>query len=208
MRKTSLFLLLAALAVAPLALRADSYDYTISAAAANGDPNMMFSASGTMTGTTDPYNSAAVDVTAITGSASGYNFQSVVDPGTTNTQTQGNAFGFTFDNVLYPASGAAHADSTGFLIDLGSPLGTSLAHVYYTGVTSQNPGGYEVDVVDPNEPGASTPFGVANPFSVSRFTVTRAPSAVPEAASVWLLGTGLACLAGLAIWRVKQREIV
>jgi len=203
MSKTPLlYTLLAALIAAPLALHADSYDYIINAAAANGDPSYNFTASGTMTGPTDPYNSAGVDVNSITGSANGYNFQGVVDPGTTNTQTLGNEFGFTFDNVLFPASGAAHTDANGFLLYLDSPLGTSLAHVYYTGVTSQNPGGYEVDVVDPNEPGATTPFGVSTPFSVSRFSISRAvPAATPEPASLWLFGTGLGCLAFLAIRR-------
>lgn len=205
MSKTTFFhVILAALLAAPLALHADTYNYIINAVAANGDPSSMFTASGTMTGPTDPYNSAGVDVNTITGSANGYNFQGVVDPGATNTQKLGNEFGFTFDNVLYPANNAPHADSIGFLLYLDSPLGTSLAHVYYTGVTSQNPGGYEVDVVDPNEPGATTPFGVATPFSVSRFAVTRAPSAVPEPASLWLLGTGLACMAGLAL---RQRHV-
>jgi len=203
MSKTSLlYALLAVLVAAPLALHADTYNYTINAQAANGDPAYNFSVSGTMTGPTDPYNSAGVDVNAITGNALGYTFQGVVDPGTTNTQQSGSAYGFTFDNVLYPASGSPHADSTGFLLYLSSTLGTSLAHVYYTGVTPQNSGGYEVDVVDPNEPGATTPFGVATPFLVSRFSVSRAvPAATPEPASLWLFGTGLACLAFLAIRR-------
>lgn len=194
--------LIALLAVflTPLTVHADTYDYIINAAAANGDPSYNFTAAGTMTGPVDPFNSNAVDVNAITGSANGYDFQGVVDPGATNTQTLGNEFGFTFDNVLFPATGAAHTDGDGFLLYLDSPLGTSLAHVYYTGVTGQNPGGYEVDVVDPNEPGATTPFGVSTPFSVSRFSIARAvPSAVPEPSSLWLLATGFVCLAGLAM---------
>jgi len=200
MLKTSFFYaLLAALVAAPLA-HADTYSYIINAQAANGDTASTFTASGTMTGPVDPYNSAGIDVNTITGSANGYSFQGVVDPGTTNTQNPGNEFGFTFDNVLYPAGNVPHADSVGFLLYLDSPLGTSLAHVYYTGATSQNPGGYEVDVVDPNEPGATTPFGVSNPFTVSRFSVSRV-AATPESSTLWLLGTGLACLASLAVRR-------
>jgi len=208
MSKTSLsFAIFAALIAGPIALHADTYSYIINAAAANGDPSYNFTASGTMTGPVDPYNSAGVDVTAITGSANGYNFQGVVDPGTTDSQTIRTEYGYSFDNVLYPASDAPHTDAAGFLLYLDSPLGTSLAHVYYTGVTSENPGGYEVDVVDPNEPGASTPFGVATPFSVRRFSIARAstPSAVPEPSTFWLLGTGLACLVGVAVRRSYAR---
>jgi hypothetical protein len=76
---------------------------------------------------------------------------------------------FTFDNVLYPASGNAHVDSIGILLYLTSPIGTSLAHVYYTGVTAENPAGYVVDAIDPNEPRAST-------------------SPVPEPSTLWLMG--------------------
>ena len=203
MSKTSLsFAILAVLVAGPIALHADTYSYIINAAAANGDPSYNFTASGTMTGPVDPYNSAGVDITSITGSANGYDFQGVVDPGATDSQTIRTEYGYSFDNVLYPASDAPHTDAAGFLLYLNSPLGTSLAHVYYTGVTSENPGGYEVDVVDPNEPGATTPFGVATPFSVSRFSIRRAvPPAVPEPSTFWLFGTGLACLAGAAVRR-------
>jgi hypothetical protein len=191
--------LLAFIVAAPMAVHADTYSYIINASAANNDPSFNFTASGTMTGAVDPYNSGAVDVSSITGGANGYDFLGVVDPGTTNSQTAATEFGFTFDNVLFPANGTPHTDADGFLLYLDSPLGTSLAHVYYTGVTSDNPGGYEVDVVDPNEPGATTPFGVATPFSVSRFSITRtAPGAVPEPGTLGLLGTGLLCLAGVA----------
>lgn len=203
MSKTSLsFAILAVLVAGPIALHADTYSYIINAAAANGDQNYNFTASGTMTGPVDPYNSAGVDITSITGSANGYDFQGVVDPGATDSQTIRTEYGYSFDNVLYPASDAPHTDAAGFLLYLNSPLGTSLAHVYYTGVTSENPGGYQVDVVDPNEPGATTPFGVATPFSVSRFSIRRAvPPAVPEPSTFWLFGTGLACLAGAAVRR-------
>jgi hypothetical protein len=191
--------LLVLFAAAPIAVHADTYNYIIIASAANNDPASTFTASGTLSGAVDPFNSAAVDVASITGSANGYDFLGVVDPGATNSQTPATEFGFTFDNVLFPANGTPHVDTDGFLLYLDSPLGTSLAHVFYTGITTDNPGGYEVDVVDPNEPGASTPFGIATPFSVRRFSISRAaPAAVPEPATFGLLGTGLICLAGLA----------
>ena len=175
--------IVAALSAAPTLLHADSYNFTIATAAANHDPATTFVAQGTIGGPTDPYISTAYDVTSITGAANGYQFLGVVSPGTTNSGTTASASGFTFDNVLYTAEGSPHTDADGFLLYLNSPSGTSLAHVYYTGVTSANPLGYEVDVVDPGEAGAVTPFSVAE-FNIS-------PSEVPEPSSLVLLGSGL-----------------
>ncbi|HTD97191.1 MAG TPA: PEP-CTERM sorting domain-containing protein [Edaphobacter sp.] len=190
MLKTPLSLVLfATLAAAPAALHADTYSFSISTAAANNDPASSFVATGTLTGPVDPFNSTAFDITSITGSANGYDFLGVVAPGTTNSQTTAMSNGFTFDNVLFTTPGAPHTDEFGFLLNLNSPIGTSLAHVYYTGVTAANPGGYEVDVVDPTEPGAVTPF------SIDSFTIT--PSAVPEPSAFLLLGTGLLGVGGL-----------
>jgi hypothetical protein len=188
------------LAAASAALHADTYRYQILAGAANGDPALDFTAAGTFSGPVDPYNSAAIDVTDITGSANGYDFAGVVSPGTTNSQTPATQFGFTFDNVLFPANGSTHVDSLGILMYLDSPLGISLAHVYDTG------GGYIVDVIDPNEPGASTPFTVVASLGVRNFLVTAAPvTPVPEPSSLLLLGSGSIALAASLRRRVQRR---
>ncbi len=180
--------LIAAVTALPALLHADTYNFTISTGAANKDPATSFVATGTLTGSVDPYNSAALDISSITGSANGYNFLGVVDPGTTNSKKTNSSNGFTFDNVLYTGTGANHADMTGFLLDLNSPSGVSLAHVFYTGASSTNP--YEVDVVDPGEAGALTPFAVQS------FSITPSTSAVPEPSTIALLGTGILGLAG------------
>jgi hypothetical protein len=188
------------LAAASTALHADTYRYQILAGAANGDPALNFTAAGTFSGPVDPYNSAAIDVTDITGSANGYDFAGVVSPGTTNSQTPATQFGFTFDNVLFPANGSTHVDSLGIIMYLDSPLGISLAHVYDTG------DGYIVDVIDPNEPGASTPFTVVASLGVRNFLVTAAPvTPVPEPSSLLLLGSGSIALAASLRRRVQRR---
>jgi hypothetical protein len=200
--------LLAIFAAAATALHADTYNYSISAGAANNDPAYNFNASGTFSGPTDPYNASGIDLTGITGSANGYDFLGVVAPGITNSRTPATQFGFTFDNVVYPSS-AQHVDDIGLLLYLSSPMGTSLAHVYYTGITPENPAGYVVDVIDPNEPGASTPFSVATSLGVRRFTLVRAaPSAspVPEPGTVGLLLTGLGAMGGRQMLNRRQRR--
>jgi hypothetical protein len=114
-------LLLAAVTALPAALHADTYNFTISTAPANSTPGSVFVAAGTLTGGVDPFNTSALDITSITGSANGYNFLGVVDPGTTNSMTTGTSSGFTFDNVLYTTAGAPHTDANGFLLDPYDP---------------------------------------------------------------------------------------
>jgi hypothetical protein len=188
-------LLLAAVTALPAAIHADTYNFTISTAPANNTPGSVFVATGTITGGVDPFNTSALDITSITGSANGYNFLGVVDPGTTNSMTTGTSSGFTFDNVLYTTT--PHTDANGFLLDLNSAAGVSLAHVFYTGITVANPFGYEVDVIDPFDPGAFTPF------SIETFTISAA-SAVPEPSTIALLGTGVLGLAGALRRRFAQ----
>ena len=198
MRHLARLALALSVSVAPLALHADTYNYNIVTADANGVPGSGFTVSGNLTGGADPYAPGAFDITSITsnGTVSGYSFSGVVSPGTTDSQHPTTVNGFTFDNVLFTASspiaGSKYTSTDGFLLYLTSTIGTSLAHVY---ATDTNPGGYEVDVVDPNDPGALTPFAVES------FTIT--PAAVPEPTTLLLLATG--ALSGAGIVRRRFR---
>ena len=182
----SSLVVLAALA-APCALHADTYTYTITTANTSSTPGSTFTSSGTIAGPADPYVAGAFDINTITGAASNYTFSGIVNAGT-NSQTPATMDGFTFDNVLYTGGGNL-VDSDGFLLYLTSPAGQSLAHVYYNA-------GYEVDVVDPSDPGDVTPFAITS-FEVS-------PSAVPEPGTLALLSTGLLGAATL----MRRRRIV
>ena len=181
-----------ALAASPLLLRADTYNFNITAGPQSStlpggkvDPSQLLTIAGTLSGPADPTLAGGFDITSITGGASGdqfaYSFAGVVAPGTTNSQTPGSFAGYTFDNVLHTGGGLL-TSTDGFLVYLDSSLGQSLAHVFATSSPSNNGFPYEVTVSDPGDP------SVATPFAITSFTVS--PSAVPEPSTLALLATG------------------
>lgn len=169
------FAVLATLA-APVAVRADSYSFTISTSPSSmGSPATTFIARGILTGTQTSVTPPTLALTGVTGFAQGYTFTGVVPLGT--------ATSFTYDNLLFTDPNVAHVDASGVLLYLNSSIGTSVAHVY-------NSAGYHVDVFDLKEPGDITPF------AITTFTIN--PSGVPEPSTLALLGTGALGLLGAA----------
>ena len=159
----------AVLVAATLTAHADTYSFTISTGSTNTTPGTMFTAMGTLTGTPDASIASALELTEVTGSAQGYAFSGIVPLGTNNN--------FTYDNLLYTDPNELHVDTKGILLDLSTPFGTSIAHVYEAG------GQYKVNVLDPGDQGDITPFAITD------FTLN--PTAVPEPSTLMLLGTGL-----------------
>ncbi len=147
--------------------RADTFTFLISTGSTSTTAGTSFIVNGTLTGKTDPTIPGAIDLTGITGAGQGYTFTSIVPAGTVPT--------LNYDNLLFPNDTLA-VDSSGILVSLTSPIGTSFARIY-------NNNGYEVDVFDPNDPGDITPF-IIETFSI------QSTAATPEPSTLLLLGTG------------------
>jgi hypothetical protein len=170
----------ATLAASTLIARADSFNFLISTGSTNTTPGSTFSVTGTLTGTPDATIPNAFDITGITGSGPGYTFTGIVPPGANSS--------INYDDLLFPNSPNALVDSAGILLDLTSPIGVSLGHVY-------DNNGYHVDIFDPNDPVDITPFAI-DTFSITG--VTGVASATPEPSTLILIGTGaLGLLGGL-----------
>ncbi len=166
---------------APAAALADTYSFNISTGASSGGASpATFSASGTLSGAINTVTPPTLLLTDVTGFAQGYAFTGIAPLST--------SAGFGFDNLLFTDPGARHVDSSGVLLFLNSPMGTSLAHVY------DSAGGYQVDVFDPRDPGDITPFSIQN-FDLN-------PSSVPEPGTLALMGTG-----ALGLFGVVRRKV-
>jgi hypothetical protein len=169
----------ATLAASTLVAHADTFNFLISTGSTSTTPGSTFSVTGTLTGTPNATIPGAFDITGITGSGQGYMFTGIVPPGAEPT--------ITYDNLLFPGNADALVDSAGILLDLTSPIGVSLGHVY-------DNNGYHVDIFDPNDPVDITPFAI-DTFTITGIT-SVASSATPEPSTLILIGTGALGLLG------------
>ena len=154
--------------------RADSFTYTFFG---NG-----FSANGVLTGTADPFQANAFDVTAATLTLNGTDYPASVTSAT-DTADPGFNDGFTFDNVIY-TSGATTLDQNGLLLSLEN--GALLADFSYNN-------GYQIALRSAGDPTDTTIYALAN------FQATQvAPTPTPEPSTLLFLGTGALLFSSLS----------
>lgn len=153
-----------------LAAAASTFTFTLTS---NG-----MSGSGTLTGTVDPFNTLAFDITSVTGTYGGSTL-SLVTPGG-NTQTHfnyplGNPNGYTYDDVLYTTGNPV--DIYGLLFYLNS--GPNVVNLFYdAGLLT----------------GSGAPTQAVPDYAA---TFSYSASVTPEPSGIALLGTGMLCVAGV-----------
>jgi hypothetical protein len=151
-----------------LAAHADTFTFQATGAGINS--------SGTLVAVADPTLANAFDVTSISGTFNGTAITGPIpcpafDPN--NQCNNANPRNFSFDNLIYIASGQPFLDGGG----LGFNVGTSGYQVNFFFDTSTPPGNYAFfDSTNATEP-------------LDSFTVALA--AIPEPASLILFGSGL-----------------
>ncbi len=152
---------------------ADTFTYSYSGSGLSGY--------GVVTGTADPYQANAYDVTSVTMNLNGSDFPVLVTS-PTDTAHPGSTDGFTFDDVLY-TSGAAALDQNGILLSFGG--GTLFADLSYNN-------GYQIAVREAGDPIDTAIYPLAS------FQATRvAPTPTPEPTTLIFLGTGALMLGAL-----------
>ena len=152
---------------------ADTFTFSFSGSGLSGN--------GVMTGTADPYQANAFDITGASMTLNGSDFPVLVTS-STDTAHPGSTDGFTFDDVLY-TSGAAALDGNGMLVSFAN--GTLFADLFYSN-------GYQIAVR-----AAGDTVDTAT-YNLDTFQATQvAPTPTPEPTTLIFLGTGTLLLAAL-----------
>jgi hypothetical protein len=134
-----------------------------------------------LSGTTDPFDGTAIDVTSVGGSINGQSVSLVPLTGAPNTQVYGlDPKGLFFANDVYYKNGTPY-DVYGLLFTDGTNLYNFVGGGVFVWVPSPLPGLYLSEV----------PITIASP-------VPHGGAATPEPTTLALCGTGILAIAGLA----------
>ena len=176
-RTIAFLLLVSSCCVAPVAAKADTFAFTISATQPS-QTGVYLTSSGTLTATPDASVAGAFDVTSITGTVNNVAIAGIVPLSPSDTVVFPDTFNFTYDNLLFPSSalpldsaGLAFTDANGIDYNVFDNPGVGLAYESFNGNIS-----FDQQTFFPPD---------------VNVTLTDETAVTPEPSSLFLLGTGL-----------------